>query len=1122
MKLVLLVESALFSLLVLLGDDATNQLVGGFVVSMIFFVVALLSRPYEEDTENYSDIIARSCVCATLMLGLIVQASGPAGVDVVLIIISCVTTLWFLYTIDIREILLSRFFLLLQLYAQAKAARYTKAAIRKMNPERVRRIANSPIEFHVLSAVQRIHFATLHKEAFFGGKRITELADLGVTWLDLQQMDYTCASLRALGFSTDELMNVDAQLDDMGDRSDIQTLYEDVYLERKANLGEKDRSTLAAMHHLGALFRDMGEHVKGMEYAISCYKMRVKFLGPEDEDSLLSQQFIGEYYVQLNRAADGLEYLQSCHSMRCKTSEESEETLDVMRALGKCFQAVGMTGEALNILEKRYVTVVKLTMAEKLRRDHPRTLGARLDFANALADSGRYTSVPDLRLHAIMNRQKTIHGADNPETLKYMDRYAELCTKMGAHQQALSLNTEAVSEKAATLGPNHTGTIASKFALAATLIELGRNMEMQQLKLEDCLHDQETRLGETHPSTVSSTVKLAALYNVMGKYEDSLALFKTAYDVRCKSLGKEHELTLGVANNLAATYDCMERYQESKDMYESTLNILIAGLGKAHLSTTGVMLNLGQLYQRTGNLDKARQFYKDTYDLCMEAYGEKHPRTLMAYDFIGCLALIENRYQDAHDIFEKGMALRNGIYEESHPLCLATLENLASCTQRLGRKEEAIPLYKKLVQLRETGFGVRHIDTIKSRAGMAIVLAELGNVQEALNTMIACVQDTTAVLGPAAAQVQEYMGVIGYIYALCGQWDEGIRYTNMSLSGTIKIYGENHFLVKTLLQRKAWMLQSCGRIAEATQVTGIMNAIPSSNDSTATAGAAGSAPDSAAQAGSTSTAAVGSAAAAASAVADSNATMSPLQQQLQAEAAVEQNAELQITAILNQVIQVVQSGQMPAAVPMIQELIATYIDKIRDPKNILLVANLAAYVLNGGQPAVALTLMQKLYPIVEANFRSYHEILLPCMDLLGKAHAYSGNVPAAVPILEEYIALAQKDLKPKEPNPTLQQTQDLMVKLYGSLRQFDKAIGIYTSQFEYYRDTEGEASEPAITAINNRAMYWFALKNFENSRKDHKEVIRLLTILQGADHPETIQSVEGFKTLYASNGMVYE
>jgi hypothetical protein len=52
--------------------------------------------------------------------------------------------------------------------------------------------------------------------------------------------------------------------------------------------------------------------------------------------------------------------------------------------------------------------------------------------------------------------------------------------------------------------------------------------------------------------------------------------------------------------------------------------------------------------------------------------------------------------------------------------------------------------------------------------------------------------------------------------------------------------------------------------------------------------------------------------------------------------------------ILNQIIQIVHSGQMPTALSMVQEFITTYIDTIRDVSNILLTTNLATHLLNGG------------------------------------------------------------------------------------------------------------------------------------------------------------------------------
>jgi hypothetical protein len=346
MKIYLLIESGLFAMLVLLGSNGLGQLVGGFLISVVFFLLTLYTQPYEDDMENYSDIIGRITVILTAFLGAVIQMTGESqGISIILILISCATTLWFFYTLDLKEMFLNRIFLLLLLYAETKASRYTKAVIRGLASEQVKHIANSPIEFHVLSAVQRIHFATLRKDVFFSGNRIKELADLGITWLDLQQMGCTVTSLRNLGFTMEELMKIDKQLDDMGDRSDIQRLYKDFYQQKLAKLGYEHRETLAAMHDLGALYKDMGEHIQALEKLEHCFNARKSLLGVDDNDTLVSQQFIGEYFTMLNQPGDGVELLQTCYTRRAENSPESEETLDSMRALGKCLLKVGLTSK---------------------------------------------------------------------------------------------------------------------------------------------------------------------------------------------------------------------------------------------------------------------------------------------------------------------------------------------------------------------------------------------------------------------------------------------------------------------------------------------------------------------------------------------------------------------------------------------------------------------------------------------------------------------------------------------------------------------------------------------------------------------------------------------------------
>ena len=93
---------------------------------------------YDGDEENATDVVARSCSVVTLCLGLLVVSAAPhtssAAVGGVLVAISAVGIVWFLYALDLKAMLTDKFFLALQLYAQAKAAIYTETRIKGLLP----------------------------------------------------------------------------------------------------------------------------------------------------------------------------------------------------------------------------------------------------------------------------------------------------------------------------------------------------------------------------------------------------------------------------------------------------------------------------------------------------------------------------------------------------------------------------------------------------------------------------------------------------------------------------------------------------------------------------------------------------------------------------------------------------------------------------------------------------------------------------------------------------------------------------------------------------------------------------------------------------------------------------
>jgi tetratricopeptide (TPR) repeat protein len=248
--------------------------------------------------------------------------------------------------------------------------------------------------------------------------------------------------------------------------------------------------------------------------------------------------------------------------------------------------------------------------------------------------------------------------------------------------------------------------------------------------------------------------------------------------------------------------------------------------------------------------------------------------------------------------------------------------------------------------------------------------------------------------------------------------------------------------------------------------------------------------------------------------------ISPLMQALQLEIARENTSDRLVDDRIGRVYKLMQANDIEKVKAMVPTILPD-LAGVTDSNVCVRVAKAAAILLNGGHTAIALTLLEHLFPAVRNCCAAKRDVMLPIMDLFGKAYAFCGKVHAALPILEEYATLCYEDGDPSSLDSALQQTLQLMVQLYGSTQQFDKAIALYTTQFEFYRKHLGDASEPAIAALNSRAKYHFSTKQQERAMEDHREVVRLMGVLKGESNQEVQVTRNEYIALYEAVGLSF-
>jgi tetratricopeptide (TPR) repeat protein len=85
---------------------------------------------------------------------------------------------------------------------------------------------------------------------------------------------------------------------------------------------------------------------------------------------------------------------------------------------------------------------------------------------------------------------------------------------------------------------------------------------------------------------------------------------------------------------------------------------------------------------------------------------------------------------------------------------------------------------------------------------------------------------------------------------------------------------------------------------------------------------------------------------------------------------------------------------------------------------------------------------------------------------------------------------------------------------YIVLIDYSTVIEIFQKELEYFENLYGLISEPALTVINNIAMFYISIKDYEKGLNGSKYFLQLLCELQGIEHEDRIKSIELFQNVF--------
>ncbi|WCJ20967.1 Tetratricopeptide repeat (TPR)-like superfamily protein [Euphorbia peplus] len=251
-----------------------------------------------------------------------------------------------------------------------------------------------------------------------------------------------------------------------------------------------------------------------------------------------------------------------------------------------------------------------------------------------------------------------------------------------------------------------------------------------------------SRKGENHPAVASVFVRLADLYNRIGKFRDSKSYCENALRIYEKSNhGIPAEEIAGGFLDISAIYQSMNEFNQAVKLLKKALKLY--GNSPGQQSTiAGIEAQMGVMYYIMGK-------YADSYDAFKKAIsmfrtgGEKKSALFgIALNQMGLACVQRYAINEAADFFEEARNILEKEYGPCHPDTLGVYSNLAGTYDAMGRLDDAIEILEYVVGMREQKLGTANPDVDDEKRRLSELLKDAGKVRNRKSRALVTLLDT--------------------------------------------------------------------------------------------------------------------------------------------------------------------------------------------------------------------------------------------------------------------------------------------------------------------------------------------------------------------------------------------
>ena len=239
-------------------------------------------------------------------------------------------------------------------------------------------------------------------------------------------------------------------------------------------------------------------------------------------------------------------------------------------------------------------------------------------------------------------------------------------------------------------------------------------------------------LGENSLIRADLLTDLAEVYHSNKKYDKSIELLNSAYEIYLKFKCENHKNTARILILLGETYYSQEIFDKALENYEKALKIRIFLNGDNNENTLFCINKIAEIHRSYNDFEKAIEFNQKGLIISKEIYGEKSESYIASLQNIAEIYYKIGDLKKNQEIQEISLNLLQKYYSDNQKIIILTLRNLGEVSRSLEEWDKALIFFNKALEMQ--------VDNSDEYAEILAKLASIYEIQEKYDSERICLE----------------------------------------------------------------------------------------------------------------------------------------------------------------------------------------------------------------------------------------------------------------------------------------------------------------------------------------------------------------------------------------------